>query len=76
MNTFPIHTTSPAWLYGGVHETYHAEDYARNGRYRSKQRMQVLIQSASEKEIKEYDPNSDERQTIQNIRDLGSHTNG
>jgi hypothetical protein len=61
MNTFPIHTTSPARLRSSVHETYHAEDYARDGRNRSKLRMQILIQSAGKEEVKKYDPDSDKR---------------
>jgi sulfite reductase beta subunit-like hemoprotein len=61
MHTFPIHTTSPARFCSSVYETYHAEDYARDRRNRSKLRMQILIQSAGEEKIKEYAPNPDKR---------------
>jgi len=61
MNTFSIHATSPTRLCSSVHNTYHAKDHTRNGRDRPKQRMQILIQSASEEKIKEYNPDSDKR---------------
>jgi hypothetical protein len=61
MKTFSVHTTSPTRFCGSVYEAYHAEDYARDGRNRAKERMKILIQSACEVKVEKNDPDPDKR---------------
>jgi len=64
MHALSFYATSRTWLCGGVHQTYHAEDYTRHKRKRPKLRMEILIDSASEEKIEQYNPDSDKCQPV------------